>query len=63
VPTFVDIPVTVQGAAAAAPGRSGSRLPRTGADHLVELSLLGGAMVLVGAGAVAASRRRRQTLV
>jgi LPXTG-motif cell wall-anchored protein len=64
------ITIRAAGASAAAPGRTGSTgsqarsaaLPRTGADQLVPLSVLGGSLVLAGAGVVVASRRRREDL-
>ncbi len=42
-------------------GSSGSSLPRTGADHIVELGVAGAGLVVLGAGAVVVARRRRET--
>lgn len=51
----------VASSAAGTTTRSGS-LPRTGADNLVPIGIAGAVLVAVGAGTVAAARRRRDAL-
>ena len=54
----VTVPFTVVSGAAASPGRG--QLPRTGADHVAELTAAGIGLVVFGAGLVAVARRRRE---
>lgn len=56
----VSVPFTVVSGAAASPGRG--QLPRTGADHVTELTAAGIGLVLFGAGIVAVARRRREQI-
>ncbi|HWG93539.1 MAG TPA: LPXTG cell wall anchor domain-containing protein [Mycobacteriales bacterium] len=69
-PNEVRVPITVSGSVAGAgagasngrgnPGTAAGRLPRTGADHVLELTAAGVGLVVVGGAVVVASRRRRE---
>jgi LPXTG-motif cell wall-anchored protein len=53
------VPFTVSGGSTTATNSNSSTLPRTGADHIPELTAAGLGLVAVGGVVVIAARRRR----
>lgn len=62
VPNQERIPFTVVGSQATGAAKSASRLPRTGDDTLIPLTLVGLSLIALGTATVVAARRRRDEM-